>query len=91
MWIKTAEQIFIDMDAAFSEKNIAHLESLSHKFKGSCANMGAGRLSMICEAMEEIAAENKYDGLQELYTQVKQCYPESNKVIIETLGIRTAA
>ena len=91
MWEKTADQVFADMETAFADKNIKDLESLSHKFKGSCSNIGAKRLSVICELMEDKAAEGKYDGLEELWAEVKQLYPTSKEELLTVLGVNKAA
>lgn len=91
MWEKTAMQVFTDMDTAFEKKSIKDLESLSHKFKGSCSNIGAKRLSIVCETMEETAADEKYDGLEELWSLAKDLYPASKDELKKVLGVDKAA
>lgn len=91
LWQGTADQVLNDLDSAISGKNLPEIESLSHKLKGSCANIGALKMSKVCESIEDVSSSGSFDGIEEMFAYAKTLYPLSKEHLISSLGIKSAA
>ena len=85
IWENTASNIFKDMKSAIKDNSIDTIISLSHKFKGSCSNIGAKRLSIICHIIEDNCHQYDIETIKNLWNKVVYSYSESKKEISSSL------
>ena len=87
IWEKTVAEVFKELEEAILTEEIKSVEHLCHKMKGSCANIGAMRLSSMCEKIEVVASKGTLNGIAELFTLIQKEYPESKSALCKEFGL----
>ena len=59
------------------------IRSSTHSFKGSAANMGARRLSLICKTLEDLAATGEVNGCEQLLGEMHAEYLMVSRALVE--------
>jgi HPt (histidine-containing phosphotransfer) domain-containing protein len=70
-----------ELDTAVHLKNHADIKRIAHTLKGSCANIGAFKLSETCKQLEYILAENSLAGVIELQKKIALEFDETRKCL----------
>jgi len=76
MFLEDAPTRIREIEQGLASGDIKLLERAAHSLKSASANVGATQLSSICRRIEEIARQERSDGIAELI-------PESNKAWAE--------
>ncbi len=70
--------------AAVNASAPEEIRRAAHSFKGSAGNMGATQLAALCKKLEDLGAEGKADGSQDLLAQITAEY-DHVKAALESL------
>lgn len=76
MFLEDAPTRILEIQQGLARGDIKLLERAAHSLKSASANVGAMQLSTVCKRIEEIARQQKSDGIAELI-------PESNRAWTE--------
>ena len=79
LFFERAPTLLGDMKNALDAGDAHKFERSSHALKGTSGNLGAMRMMKICEELERMGRENDLDGAPELYAELSEIYPKTEK------------
>jgi two-component system sensor histidine kinase/response regulator len=82
-FLETAPQAIVKADAALHNSRAVELAEAAHNLKGSCGNLGASRLSELCQQLETIG---RTGSLESAFTTLDAVQEEFARVRIELLA-----
>lgn len=71
-FLADSEERLLLLRQAQKEADAHNLRLAAHSFKGSCSNMGADMLALLCKQLEEVGRREQLDLAQELIEQVER-------------------
>jgi HPt (histidine-containing phosphotransfer) domain-containing protein len=91
MWTATVDEGMTILESAVNSGNFQEMLSYSHKLKGSCSNIGAGKLSAIFENMEVLSDGNEVAPIADLFKLAVEEYPTAKQSLHIHFGLSKAA
>ena len=79
----SAQKCVEDLQQAINNKDIHKIERSSHTLKGSSANVGAMRLSKLCDLIVSKARNSDNDGYNDYFDKVMDEYNKVKTEIVE--------
>ncbi len=73
------------LDTAINLKNYTDTKRIAHTLKGSCANIGAFKLSQTCKQLEYMITEKSLAGVVELQKKIALEFDETKKCLEDIL------
>lgn len=71
--------------AALDQADAEALRRAAHSFKGSCSNLGATRLTALCEELETLAQDRRLAGAEGLLKLVEGEFEEVRERFLEQI------
>ncbi|MCY2958777.1 MAG: Hpt domain-containing protein [Planctomycetota bacterium] len=86
MFLEDAPTRIREIEQGFASGDIKLLERAAHSLKSASANVGAMQLSSVCKRIEEIARQQKRDGIAELLPESSKAWNEASNALRSIQG-----
>lgn len=86
MFLEDAPTRIREIEHGLANGDIKLLERAAHSLKSASANVGATQLSTICKRIEEIARQQKSDGIAELIPESNKAWSDAEKALRSIQG-----
>ena len=67
---------------SFENKDRTNIVKLSHKLKGSCANLGAVDMRNVCQMLEEEGSTISWEEIDAQITKIEQSYSTVSELLL---------
>ena len=85
-YLSDAPERMESMLRSLAQGDLEQLAHDAHSLKGSCSNMGASELAVLCEEVVGFTRDGGHVLLREKVAQVQQCYQDVHTLLQEELA-----
>jgi HPt (histidine-containing phosphotransfer) domain-containing protein len=80
-FIDDGSRCLTELEAALSSDDASAVSRVAHTFKGAAVNVGATRIGILCESMEEACREHHLDTAPEILARLQGEYDATRTLL----------